>query len=204
MLRSGHGSCELTVVGWKRNLVIRGHLTGVKLWSVRGLGVLGVIVGVLVGVVVGHDVCRPRWDSWGYFIALKTRASVMEHSIDLISGVLTESDLIQGKYARGQIQRRQIAGWRTEEKDALADDSPEEQRERVTVVVNAEVATVEGCSRENIIRDHVPGWLYPLLPSHPNPSRAKLTSSREKTKNKMASSFTAWLRSPAAREYFFS
>ena len=33
----------------------------------------------------------------GVFYTLKTRASVMEHSIDLISTVLTESDLIQGK-----------------------------------------------------------------------------------------------------------
>ena len=57
MFRPGHRRRKLAVVAWKGDLVIRGYLTGLKLWSVGRLGVLSVIVGVLVGVVVGHDVC---------------------------------------------------------------------------------------------------------------------------------------------------
>jgi hypothetical protein len=64
----GRGSREsstlLTVMCWKGDLVIRGYLTGVKLWGVRWLGVLSIVVGVLLGVVVGHDFCWPNWGSW--------------------------------------------------------------------------------------------------------------------------------------------
>jgi hypothetical protein len=66
----------------------------------------------------------------GVFYTLKKRASVLEHSIDLISTALTESDLIQEKYAGGQVQRYQMARWRTEEGDAVVGDSRGERRRR--------------------------------------------------------------------------
>ena len=69
MLRSGdrssQSSARLAVVRWEGNLVIGGCLTGLKVWGVVRLGVLGVGVGVLVGVVVGHDVCWHGWEPWG-------------------------------------------------------------------------------------------------------------------------------------------
>ena len=57
MDRSREPGTLLTVVDWKGDLVIRGHLAGMELWRIRRLGVLGISVGVLLGVVVGHDFC---------------------------------------------------------------------------------------------------------------------------------------------------
>ena len=89
MLGPMGGSRGLAVVRWKGDLVIRGHLAGLKLWAVHWLGVLSVAVGVLLGVVVGHDFCWQEWRS-GAFIIGQTRASVMEHSIGIISAALTD------------------------------------------------------------------------------------------------------------------
>ena len=55
--RGRKSSTWLTVMGWKGDLVIRGYRTGLKLWGVRRLSVLGVVVGVLLGEVIGHDLC---------------------------------------------------------------------------------------------------------------------------------------------------
>ena len=50
-------STWLTIIRWERDLVIRGYRTGMKLWGVRWLGVLSVIVGVLLGIIVRHVLC---------------------------------------------------------------------------------------------------------------------------------------------------